>query len=153
MTERNIHLNVLLIMSILLTIGSIGFFVDFLTQQNNNTSEVIYTQSSISSVTSSRLSNDFSSTLSSSSSSLISSISSISSSSVESSSSSSLNSIVLENNLSIINDIELIIEKPNPEIQAKIKAAKDRPKVETKSSISQSISSISESITSTTEKP
>jgi hypothetical protein len=148
MFDKTIFLKILLLISFLITIGVIWLFAGYVSQNNNSNTEVIYIQSSNQSQSS--LFQSSSSTISSSSN--LTSSSSMSSS-VESSSSSSLNSIVLENNLSIISDIELIIEKPNPEIQAQIKAAKNRPKVETKSSISQSISSTQESITSTTDKP
>ena len=131
-------LKTLLFVLSVFTLGVIWFFASITSQNNTQSSQgITLTQSSVKvkSTTSTIIS---SSTLSSSS--IVISSNSFSKSSV-SSSTSSLAFPILENNVEIINDIKLTIDKPNPEIQAIIKAAKNRPKVEIKSSVSQSSSS------------
>jgi hypothetical protein len=145
MLDKVALLKIWLLILFLMTVVVIWSFAIYTSQNNvGSTSEVIYIQSSrvVKSSSSKAIASSF---ISSNSSSLYSSISSDqSSSSSESGSSSSLVFPILDNNIDLIDGIDLIIEKPNPEIQAQIKAAKNRPKVETKSSISQSISSTPE---------
>jgi hypothetical protein len=153
MLDKIVILKILLLVSFTLTVGVVWFFVSYTAFNNNSTSEIVYIQSSIVSKSSSSKAISSSSVIARSSS-LITSIS-VSSSNLSSESSliSSLPYPILENNITLIKEIELIIEKPNPEIQAQIKSAKNRPKKEVKIIESQSISSTQESIVSITEKP
>ena len=135
-------LKILLLILFVFTFGVVWFFVS-ITSKNSmqKVTEVVYISSSSKAISSS--SKAKSSLISSNFSSMSNSDSSIlNSSSMESSLVSSVVSSVLENNLDLINEVKLIIEKPNPEIQEVIKSAKNRPKVEVKNSMSQSSFSV-----------
>jgi hypothetical protein len=130
MLDKTTLLKILLLLSFLATVIVIWSFATYSSQnglQNSSSSsilksEVTYIQISSKSKTSS--SPVVSSSISSSSSSIVSS-----SSQSISSVSSSINSLpfpILENNISLVPDIELIIQKPDPEIQLIINQAKNR---------------------------
>jgi hypothetical protein len=151
--DKIMLLKILLLVSFTLTVAVVWFFVSYATFNINPTSEIVYIQSSSAYKSSSSKAISSSSIASCSSSLIISSSVSSSSSSSESSSMSSLPYPILDNNLELISEISLIIEKPNLDIQEQIKSAKNRLKKEIKIVESQSVSSTQESIVSITEKP
>jgi hypothetical protein len=139
-------LKILLLISFLATITVVWFFVSYTFQNSNSNisieSEIIYVQSSSKSKSSSSQSTSLSTQSSSSS------IASSEASSSTLSESSSINSLpyqILDNNISLVKEIVLEIQKPDPEIQSLIKAAKNQPKQEIKTVVEESASSIVES--------
>jgi hypothetical protein len=129
------------IMSIL-TVCAVWIFTGYVSQDDLSNKMVSYKTDSSGSSSSSIIlsSSKISSTLTRAIS------SSMTSSSIQSSSTmSSLSFPILDNNIDLVKDVELIIQKPDPKIQALIKAAKDRPKIEVKSSSSEGLASVMES--------
>jgi hypothetical protein len=138
MLDKTILLKILLLLSFLATVIVIWSFATYSSQnglQNSNSnstvkSEIIYVQSS----SKAKFSTKSSSIVASSSSNIFSSSSSVESllvsNSSQSSSASSLPFPILENNISLVQDIELIIQKPDPAIQLIIKDVKNRNKQE-----------------------
>jgi hypothetical protein len=143
MLDKITILKVLLLITFTATVYIVWVFASYAYQlETENNTEIVYIQSSSqSSFRSSQKS--ISSIKSSQSSSSLNSSSSISSASTSSNSSSisSLPFPILDNNITLVKDIKLEVQKPDSEIQSIIKEAKTRPKQEVKISIELSSSS------------